>query len=301
MLLSVIVPCYNVGVDIQRLLRSITTQLASDCELVLVDDGSTDDTAAQIDAFVAGYTGAGHIVARTTPNAGAAKARAHGLTLASGEFIYFCDSDDIFQPDFVATFRRSLAEHPGMDLLYFSSDVVVADGDGLRRVAPKVAYRERHVFRQGGELLAHNLAQGMYTAAVWTFVARRALIERSNAVFTPRKAHEDHLYTLRAIMGARLIVAVPDLLYRQKIRIGSLTQSKKNSAYLVDRITAYQEADAFLRECGFPQRAAYDRWSLRGMLSIIKENRALLPAVLLRPAGASMVRLGLKSLLTPRR
>lgn len=298
MLLSVIVPCYNVGPQIGALLQAITAQMADDCELILVNDGSTDQTAQHINDFLASYAGAAQVVFKTTANAGAARAREYGLSLARGDYIYFCDSDDLFEPQFIATFRRNLADQPGMDLLFFSSDVVVEDSGVLRKVAPKLSYARTHVFTHGSELLSHNLKHGIYTAAVWTFVAQRALIQASGAAFTPRKAHEDHLYTLRVIMGARHIVAIPEVLYRQKIRAGSLTQSKKNIGYLVDRIDAYREADDFLRSCGFSGRGLYGRWSLGGMRAILKENRALLLPVLLSPAGATMMLLAVRSSLS---
>lgn len=295
MLLSVVVPCYNVGPQIRGLLQSITGQMAGDCELVLVNDGSTDQTAQHIEDFLAGYTGAARVVAKTTPNAGAARAREYGLTLAQGDFVYFCDSDDLFEPHFIATFRRNLADYPDMDVFFFSSDVAVEENGVLRKVAAKLSYDRAYVFTQGSELLAHNLAHRMYTAAVWTFVAKRALIRDGGAAFTPRKAHEDHLYTLRVIMNAMRIVCVPDVLYRQKIRAGSLTQSKKDLGYLEDRISAYLEADRYLKRQSFGGRGLYGRWSLGGMLAILKENRALLLPLLLRPAGVVMIGLALRT------
>lgn len=285
MFFSVIVPCYNVGPAMTDLLRDITQQMDDDCELVLVNDGSTDDTSARIRAFIAGSARGGQIVLKETPNAGAARARSTGLGLARGEFVFFCDSDDLIGGDFIAQVRKQAGLHPQMDLLYFSSTMVSDSGGRLLPVGSKVGYAEARSFARGGELLRHHLSRGMYTAAVWTFVARRSLILDSGAAFTDRVAHEDHLFTLKVIMGARLIVAIPDVLYRQKVRPGSLTNSRKNARYVIERITAYREADRFLRGKTAP-RALYGRWSFHSVVYLLRDNRALLPQVLCSGDGA---------------
>lgn len=289
MFLSVIVPCYNTGAAINGLLTAITAQMAADCELVLVNDGSSDDTGAHIEAFIGAWQGPCKIVYAATANAGAARARAHGLTLAGGEFIYFCDSDDVLGEQFVATLRRYAAEYPAMEMLYFSADIAVNENGALRRLCPKTTYHALRVYDDGNELLAHHLREKMYSAAVWTYAVKRDLIARSGAAFTPRAAHEDHLFTLRVLLGARQIVAVPDLLYVQQVRQGSLTNSRKTAGYILDRISAYREADRFLRGAHAGARAAYADWSLDAVLFLLRGNKELLPQVLLSPQGAAFV------------
>lgn len=285
MFLSVIVPCYNVGPALTGLLQDITQQMDDDCELVLVNDGSTDDTAARIRTFIAGCTRGSQVRLKETSNAGAASARSTGLSLAQGEFVFFCDSDDLIASDFFAQVRKQVALHPRMDLMYFSSTMVADGDDQLRPIASKVTYGEARAYERGGELLRHHLSRGMYTAAVWTFVARRILIIDSGAAFTDRSAHEDHLFTLKIIMGARHIVAIPDVLYRQKVRPGSLTNSRKSARYVIERIAAYREADQFLSSVAAPRRL-YGKWSFHSVMALLNDNRALLPGVMRSSVGA---------------
>ena len=284
-LLSIVVPCYNVGAAMLPLLQRVSAQMADDCELVLIDDGSTDGTAATVQAFQAGYDGPGRIALTVTPNAGAAKARELGLSLARGRFVYFCDSDDIMRPSFVAVFRRTLAQFPALDLLFFSSEIAVVEPGGMRRLGRKVEYDRQHVFDHGAALLEHNLRQHMHTAAVWTFVARRDLLAAAGASFTRRGAHEDHLFTLSTMLHARCVVALPDLLYTQTLRAGSLTNSAKNARYITERISAFNEADALLRASAPALRALYDAESFDAIAAMAAENRRLLPAVLAGQVG----------------
>lgn len=277
--LSIVVPCYNVGSAIDELLAAVAAQMDDDVELVLIDDGSVDDTAARIRAFVARSSRGAQMVFKQTPNAGAARARKLGLSLVRGDFVFFCDSDDLIDPGFVSVLRRQQQLHPAMDLMFFSSDMVTERDGDLVPVAPKVAYAQPRTYDDGGELLAHHLRQRMYTAAVWTYVARRDLIERSGAAFTDRSAHEDHLFTLKVILSAGLIVAVPDLLYQQRVRVGSLTNSRKSPDYVVDRITAADEAMAVLRDSPPALRRLYDDWSFYSVMWVLWDNRDLIGAV----------------------
>ena len=92
-LVSVVVPSYNRAALLQRTLRAILAQQITDLEVVVVDDGSTDETArtlAAADPRVA--------VIRHQQPAGVSAARNRGIAAARGEWIAFCDDDDLWSP-----------------------------------------------------------------------------------------------------------------------------------------------------------------------------------------------------------
>lgn len=91
-LVSVVVPAYNAGRYIEDCLRSILDQDYPSLQVIVVDDGSTDDTAARVQAF------GDRVTYRRQPNSGSAVARNLGVELAEGEFIAFNDSDDLWAP-----------------------------------------------------------------------------------------------------------------------------------------------------------------------------------------------------------
>lgn len=91
-LISVVVPVYNTAAYLGAFLESLAFQDGSgDCELVLVDDGSTDGSGAICDAFAEGNP---HTVVVHQPNGGVSAARNRGVAMASGRYVWFCDSDD---------------------------------------------------------------------------------------------------------------------------------------------------------------------------------------------------------------
>jgi glycosyltransferase involved in cell wall biosynthesis len=91
--ISVITPCYNGAMYLRQTIESVLTQTYPPLEMIVVDDGSTDDSAAIAESF-----GPPVRVIRQR-NAGTAAARDAGLALAQGEYIHFLDGDDLLQPD----------------------------------------------------------------------------------------------------------------------------------------------------------------------------------------------------------
>ncbi|RVT06608.1 glycosyltransferase family 2 protein, partial [Klebsiella pneumoniae] len=95
MKLSIIIPCYNCAERINKLLMQIYPQVEDNdnVEVILVNDGSTDNTKDVISAFLQNND-SNKFLLITTQNKGAAAAREKGLEFATGEYVFFCDSDD---------------------------------------------------------------------------------------------------------------------------------------------------------------------------------------------------------------
>ena len=131
---SVVVPTYDRADSVGHTLASVFAQTLDDFELVVVDDGSTDDTLgalARIDDP--------RLVVATQANAGPAAARNHGMRLARGAHVAFLDSDDLWYPEFLETAARLLDEDPDV-LLY--GQIVVDRGVGRYWIKPDRALGE---------------------------------------------------------------------------------------------------------------------------------------------------------------
>ena len=110
-LVSVIIPVYNGGKFLAEAADSVLAQGVSSLELIVVDDGSTDDTRE-----IAGEL-PGVIVYEYQENQGPAAARNHGLKLARGDLIAFQDVDDIWPPGRLAAQLSCLSKNPGVDIV----------------------------------------------------------------------------------------------------------------------------------------------------------------------------------------
>jgi glycosyltransferase involved in cell wall biosynthesis len=101
---SVIVPAYNAAPTIGDTIRSVLNQTVADFELIVVDDGSTDDTSSAVDGF-ARDARLRHV---RQPNAGPSAARNRGLAAAHARYVSFLDADDLLLPEYLAVMGETL-------------------------------------------------------------------------------------------------------------------------------------------------------------------------------------------------
>ncbi|HRF06865.1 glycosyltransferase family A protein [Accumulibacter sp.] len=109
---SVIVPCYNAAAYLPQALASLLAQRPAVWEVIVIDDGSSDDSAAIAAGFGA------PVRCHRQENQGIAAARNQGLRLAAGDWIAFLDADDLWPADSLGLRLRELAARPDLDAVY---------------------------------------------------------------------------------------------------------------------------------------------------------------------------------------
>jgi glycosyltransferase involved in cell wall biosynthesis len=157
--ISVVIPAYNSARYLPAAVESVLRQTVRDVEVVVVDDGSTDDTPA----VMAGYGPPVRYVRQ--PNGGVSAARNRGIAEARGRYIAFLDADDTWLPGKLEHQMAVLRDHPGRRLCYSAFTVVDAD---LRPIS------ERHSQR-AGTALEDLLLSGNVIGSICTVVCERDL------------------------------------------------------------------------------------------------------------------------------
>lgn len=132
MTISIVIPTYNRAAWVGQAIRSVLAQTVVDLELIVMDDGSTDDTASVIGALPAD----GRLRYVLQENSGRSEARNHGLRLAKGEYIGFLDSDDQLLPDALATQLATFAMQPEAGMTVAGYRVVGDQGQALGEFRP---------------------------------------------------------------------------------------------------------------------------------------------------------------------
>jgi glycosyltransferase involved in cell wall biosynthesis len=130
--ISVVIPTYNKAALLRETLDGVFRQSVKDFEVIVVDDGSADDTAEVVRTY-------GRVRYEHQPNQGPAAARNKGVKLARGELIAFCDHDDVWNERHLENMLRCLNAHPTAamcfgDAEYFGKDVP----EGVRHINPRV-------------------------------------------------------------------------------------------------------------------------------------------------------------------
>ncbi len=184
---AIIVPCYNTGRFLRESLRSVLEQSRTPAEVVLVDDGSTDDTAA-----IAGLFPAVRYVHQ--PNQGVSVARNRGLSETRSEFVVFHDADDRLLPDAVAVGVGALEALPDCGFVYGFSRVINARGEVL---AGEVNGRPA----DGGRRIEHasyeTLLEGSGVVPSGAACFRRSAVEKVGGYKPGLRRAQDHELYLR--------------------------------------------------------------------------------------------------------
>jgi glycosyltransferase involved in cell wall biosynthesis len=124
---SVVIPVFNGEHFIQQTIESVLAQTFQDFEIIVVDDGSTDNTAEIVKGF------GGKVTYQYQANAGADIAYNAGIASATGEFVAFLDHDDAWHPEKLARQVAILDRHPGVGLTYTELEYVDEEGRLLNR------------------------------------------------------------------------------------------------------------------------------------------------------------------------
>lgn len=192
---SIVMPAYNAAPFIGAALDSIRAQTFADFEVIVVDDGSADATAA-VAASVAARDP--RIRLLSTAHAGVAATRSQGLRAARGALVTFLDADDLWRPDRLARHVEFLARHPSTDLIVGEVLLFEAIGDGLEPLA--------------------GSAQAQIRGVCLGATTLRATVFETVGLFDDRLLHAEDLDLLLRVHEAGLSIAVERdvaLLYRR--------------------------------------------------------------------------------------
>lgn len=200
-LVSIIVPFYNVEGYIEKCIQSIEDQTYKNWELILVDDGSTDDSYAICNR----YAGEGsRIRLFHRDRAGVSAARNYGINEAKGEYILFADSDDWLDKDMLEIMLR---EGDDADMIVCDAfNVTIKDGEQI--ISPRNLWeteRRHKVSNKYTEVLS-------VSATLWNKLIKRNIID--NLRFEEDKTYgEDLIFMTKLMPAVKSAIIIPDHLY----------------------------------------------------------------------------------------
>lgn len=218
-LVSVIVPVYNAEEYLERCVGSVLKQEYTNFELFLVDDGSSDGSAALCDSFAREDA---RVRVIHKENTGVSDSRNQALQLAQGEYVQFLDSDDWLTPEATKLFVRSAVDS--------GCDMVIADF--YRVVGENLSHKGD--IEQEGLLTRQEFAEQMmenpadfYYGVLWNKLFKRSLIEKYHLRMDPEISWcEDFIFNLEYIRHCRSIYALQAPVYYYVRTKGGLVSSQ---------------------------------------------------------------------------
>ncbi len=223
--ISVIIPVYNVLNYLAECLNSVVNQTFTDYEIIIVNDGSTDDSQSVIDDYVYRYPEL--IRAFTIKNRGLGGARNYGMEKARGRYFVFVDSDDYIHKDALKHMYEAAKLH---NADYVMADYVSFWEDGKQLYFSACDSPEINRF----DLMKHAAKYGIVTA--WSKLIARELF---NIIQFPTGFYEDLATTPILLSYAKNIYYLPEGLYFYRQRAGSITSIKSGDKRLLDCYAAW--------------------------------------------------------------
>lgn len=291
--LSIIIPAYNVEKYIAACLDSVLKQDNGKIEIVLVDDGSTDTTWALCQQYAEKYN---CISAFTKENEGQSAARNYGLEKASGQYVFFMDSDDCLTEGSIDKLFEKM-ENGENDIVIFLYKKLE---DSTGEIFPCGYHLEAEkVDNLTGEALLQYLITGrVYDWYPWLLVIRRSYLLDNHLFFQKGVTFEDARWTPAVLLQASKVsyLDFPVYIYRSN-RVGSTTStfSEKNFVSKVGVLTFIEEFSdknhfsdetkekLFANVANLYVSTLFDAWSLdkaqrKKYLNILKKYKFILAA-----------------------
>lgn len=247
---SFIVPVYNTQEFLPRCLDSLLGQTCPDIEIVVVNDGSPDDSAAIIGKYACKDS---RVCVVEKSNGGLSSARNAGMDVARGDIIDFVDSDDYVEPNLAEFLVDAFArEHP--EIVVFGA--VCEPTELASKRIKQLLSPEARTFESFDPALLFSANAQPY---VWRAAYSRELIERESLRFAEKvRFAEDVVFQFESYLLSAKTVLAPDKLYHYVMQDKSLTHTFNVGARRRDKAEAHI---LMLHEI-------LERWSARGLLEL---------------------------------
>lgn len=234
---SLILPIYNVAHYLRRCIDSILNEKFGDYEIILVDDGSTDESLNICNQYAGQYE---KIKVVHKINGGLSSARNAGLSEATGKYIFWIDSDDWIEPDSLKKLYDSTKKEP-VDIVKFNY-IRRPEGKVVKSDIPH-GYYDKELIRNTIYPIALERT-GAINFSAWSHIYKKDFLDKFNLQFVSEReiGSEDYLFNWQAYLLADSMLVMDACLYNYDLRDGSLSQK-----YRKDLIAQYHKLHRMLR------------------------------------------------------
>ncbi|MBR3490122.1 MAG: glycosyltransferase [Bacilli bacterium] len=238
-LISVIVPIYNVSGCVEKCIDSIIVQTYSDLEIILIDDGSTDGSGEICDRYEMLDS---RIIVVHKDNGGLSSARNTGLSVATGDFISFVDSDDYLENSMLEELKKNMEE--------FDSDISICNFYFVDKMGKKKNFRfSKNNFVSFGKDKFVNI-QNQYdylTVYSWNKLYKKMVF--SNIRYPEGRIYEDSYALCDILNNAYSVSYILKPLYNYVKREDSITNSFDTNHF--DKIGSFNKKIDFFNDKGY--------------------------------------------------
>ncbi len=236
-LVSIIVPVYNMGSKVAKSVDTLIKQTYQNIEIILVDDGSKDDS---LSVCLSLAENDGRIKVFHTENRGAGPARNHGIEKSEGKYLYFPDADDILDP-FAIEQMVTAIEQTQSDLLVFGYQSVDVNGNVTSvKKCPNTVVNGADARKDYEQYYYMGSPLGIQ-GAPWNKLFKRELVCRFGIEYPPLRRHQDDAFIARYVTHCDKIQFIDAVLYTYYTNDLKITWDKYPTTYLDAAIGLYED------------------------------------------------------------
>lgn len=227
---SVIIPVYNVEKYIKKCLDSLVNQTLSDIEIIVVNDGTPDNSQIIIDEYVKNYPD--KVISIVKENGGQGSARNIGLGKATGEYIGYVDSDDYVELNMYEELYDKAKENDS-DIIICGNNIVYENN--YKKIS-EINYDNKY----------NNFENAFFgKMAVWNKLYKKEILINNNIKFKEKVWYEDFAFTLKTLVNAKTIAFLDKSLYNYLWREGS-TMNNNNVKRNLEILDAFDDIRNYL-------------------------------------------------------
>lgn len=220
---SIIMPVYNTESYVSQAVESIIEQTLSEIEIIIINDGSTDNSLQILQKYAQEDS---RIQLYSQENSGQSIARNKGVTYATGQYLYFMDSDDLLDIE-TLSYCYDQCEKSKLDFVYFNAEIINPDSG----VSINLNYNHsddetsKKIYK-GEEALNKQLIKQKFTPSPCLNFIRRTYYSNAHLFFFPNIIHEDQLFTVLLYCKAERVMSINRYFFKRRFRKDStMTQT----------------------------------------------------------------------------
>lgn len=198
---SIVVPVYNVELYLRKCIDSIINQTYKDYELLIINDGTKDNSQAIIDEYVKQYPE--YVKSFIKENGGLSDARNYGIQRSNGEYLVFVDSDDFIEPKLLEKLNNEIEKNNNVDVIGYHTEIFDKDYN-LYEVLKKPVFSNLN----GEEALVNLIKNAKLFETAWGYCYRADFWKKNEFKYAKGLLHEDLGLTPEIMLKAKSVSVI---------------------------------------------------------------------------------------------
>lgn len=220
---SIIIPVYNTEKFVEEAVKSIMNQTLLDIEIIIINDGSTDNSLSIIEKLADEDD---RIQIHSQKNQGLSITRNQGISFATGKYLYFMDSDDFLEPNALAMCYLKCEENT-LDFVFFDADILNKDTNyNINLNYQRKECTSSDTLYNGIQIFTILIENNKYSPSACLNFINTKFLKRINLLFLPEIIHEDQLFTTLLYLQASRVMCIHKDFFKRRLRDNSIMTSE---------------------------------------------------------------------------